>query len=61
MLDIISCISFLPVQNKYPATRFICQNFDKTTDIDNQKVRVVDEIKRDICECLVSSDVEDDA
>ena len=29
MLDIIMCITFLSVQNKYPATRFILQNFDK--------------------------------
>ena len=29
MLDIIMCITFLSVQIKYPATRFICQNFDK--------------------------------
>ena len=27
VLDIIMCITFLPVPNKYPATRFICQNF----------------------------------
>ena len=24
-----ACYIFLPVQNKYPATRFICQDFDK--------------------------------
>ena len=29
MLDIIMRVTFLPVQNKYPATRLICQNFDK--------------------------------
>ena len=54
---------FLLVQNKYPTTRFTCiyQNFDKTTGIDNKKVRVFDEIKRDICKGLVSSDVADDA
>ena len=39
------CITFLPVQNEYPATRYICQNFDpKKTDIDNQNVQVADEI-----------------
>ena len=61
MLDIIMCITFLPVPNKYPATRFICQNFDNKRHIDDQKVQVADEIKRDICKHLVSSDVEDDA
>ena len=30
MLDIIICITFLPVQNKYPATCFICHNFVST-------------------------------
>ena len=29
MLNIIMRVTFLPVQNKYPATRFIFQNFDK--------------------------------
>ena len=29
MLDIIMRVTFLTVQNKYPATRFIFQNFDK--------------------------------
>ena len=29
MLDIMTCVTFLPVQNEYPATRFICQNIDK--------------------------------
>ena len=28
VLDIIMYITFFPMQNKYPATRFICQNFD---------------------------------
>ena len=59
MLDIIVCMTFLPVQNKYPATRFICQNFDNKRHIDNQKVQVVDEIKHDIWEYLESSDVAD--
>ena len=59
MLDNIMCKTFLPVQIKYPATRFICQNFDKKPDIDNQKVQVADEIKRGICKYLVSSDVAD--
>ena len=48
MLDIILRIPFLPVQNKYPATCFICANFDNKRQIDNQKVQVADEIKRDI-------------
>ena len=60
MLDVILCISFLPVQNKYPATRFICQNFDNKRYIAYQKVQVADEIKGDIWIYLVSSDVEDD-
>ena len=29
MLDILMRVTFLSVQNKYPATRFIFQNFDK--------------------------------
>ena len=49
------------MQNKYPASRFICQNFDNQRHIDNQKVQVADEINRDICKYLVSSDVADDA
>ena len=49
------------MQNKYPATRFICQNFDNKRYIDYQKVQVADEIKRDIWKYLVSSDVADDA
>ena len=61
MLDIIMCITFLSVQNKYPATRFICQNFNNKRHIDNQKVQIADEIKRDIFKYLVSSDVADDA
>ena len=48
MLDIIMRVTFLPVQNKYPATRFICANFDNKRQIDNQKVQVADEIKRGI-------------
>ena len=36
-------ITFLPVQNKYPTTRFWKKRYT-----DNQKVQVVDEIKRDI-------------
>ena len=61
MLDIILSIKFLYVQNKYPATRFICPNSDKKRHIDNQKVQLSDEIKRDIWKCLVASDVADDA
>ena len=60
MLDIIMCIRFLPVQNKYPATRFMYQQFDNKRHIDNQKVQVADKIKRDICKYLVSSDVGED-
>ena len=61
MLDIIMCITFLPVQNKYTASRFICHNFQIKRYIDNQKVQVADEMKRDIWKHLVSSDVADDA
>ena len=61
MLDIIMCITFLSVHNKYPATRFICQNFYNKRYIDIQKVQVADEINRDIWKYLVSSDVEDGA
>ena len=53
MLDIIMCITFLPVENKYPDTRLKCQNFGKKRYIDNQKVQDADEIKRDICKSLV--------
>ena len=49
------------MQNKYPATRFICQSFDSKRHINNQKVQVADEIKHDICKYLVSSGVADDA
>ena len=49
MLNIIMRVTFLPVQNKYPASRFICQNLDKERYNENQKVQVADEIKRDIC------------
>ena len=55
------CITFLSVQNKYPANRFICQHFDINRYIDNQKVKVADEIKRDIWKYMLSSDVTDDA
>ena len=47
MLDIVMCITFLPVQNKYQATRFMCQ-FWKNLYINNLKVQVADEIKRDM-------------
>ena len=49
IFDTMKCSKLLPVQNKYPATCFICQNFEIKRYIDNQKVQVVDEIKRDIC------------
>ena len=42
MLDIIMCIKFLPVQNKYPAPCVLCQNFNKERYNENQKVQVVD-------------------
>ena len=58
MLDTMKCTKLLPVQNKYPATRFICVNY---RIIGNQKVQVADEIERDIWENLLSSDVADDA
>ena len=48
MLDIKKCINFFLVKNKYPASRFICHNFDQKTDIDNQKVHAADEMKRDM-------------
>ena len=48
MLDKIICITFVPVQNKYPATRFICQNDDKKRYIDNQKVQISDEISANL-------------
>ena len=35
--------------------------FWQKMNIDDQKVQVADEIKRDICKYLVSSDVADDA
>ena len=44
------------MQNKYPATRLICQNFEEkknTRYIENQEVQVSDEIKRKICKYLV--------
>ena len=52
MFDIIMRVTFLPVQNKYPATRFICQYFDNKRHFDNQKVQLADENKRDICKYL---------
>ena len=52
MLDKIVRIRFLPVQNKFLATRFICHNFEIKRYINNQKVQVADEIKRDICKSL---------
>ena len=60
MFKIIMRVTFLPVQNKYPATRFICHKFEIKRYIDNQTVQVADEIKRDIWKYLVSS-VADDA
>ena len=37
------------------------RKFDKKRDIDYQKVQVADEVKRDIWDYLVSSNVADDA
>ena len=37
MLDTITYMAFLPVQNKYPDNRYIYQNFDNKRCIDNQK------------------------
>ena len=39
MLDILMCITFISEQNKYPANRFICQNFDNNRHIDNHKYK----------------------
>ena len=61
MLDIIMRIPFLQVQNKYPAPRFICHNFDKNCILIFKKVQVADEIKRDIWIYLETSDVTDGA
>ena len=63
MLDIMKCIKLLPLQNNYPAARFICHNFEINWYIDIKKVQVhvADEIKRDICLYLVYIDVADDA
>ena len=63
MFDIIMCITFLSVQNKYQATRFICLKSDNKWHINNQKVQVhvSDEIQRDIWKYMVSSDDADDA
>ena len=55
MLDIIMRVTFLSVQNKYPATRFICKDFDKKMNIDDQKVQVADDIKRYVWKYLVWS------
>ena len=43
MLDKMKGIKLHSVQNKYPATRFICQNFDNEQHIDNQKVQGAEE------------------
>ena len=53
LLDIMKYDKLLPVQNKYPATRFIYHNSEIKWHIDNQKVQVADEIKRYICKYLV--------
>ena len=44
MLDIIMRIPFLPEHNKYPATRFISQTFNKNCLLILKKVQVADEI-----------------
>ena len=61
MLDIIMCITFRPVLNKYPVTRFICADFDKNCILISKKIQVADEIKHGIWKNLVSSNVTDDA
>ena len=62
MLDIMKCIKLFPVQNNYPLTLFIFNNFyQKKKDIDNQKVNAADKIIRDIWKHLVSSDLATDA
>ena len=53
--DINSLKPFFPVRNKYPAIRFICQNFDNKRHIDNQVGQLTDENKRDIWKYLISS------
>ena len=56
MLDIIMCIIFLTVQNKYAAFCFICQNFFwGKRHVDNQKVQIADKIKRYVLKYLVLS------
>ena len=49
------------MRKKYPATRFICANFDKKRYIDYQKVQVADEIKRGVWKYQVSSNVIDNS
>ena len=60
MLEIILRVTFIPVQNKYPRS-FYMSGFWQKMNIADQKVQVADEIKRDIYEYVVSSDVTDDA
>ena len=53
---------FIPSCAKYiPSYSFYIPEFWQKRYIDNQKVQVADEIKRDIWKYLVSSDVADDA
>ena len=52
MLDIIICITFLPVQNKYHSILYM-PAFCKKRYIANQKVQEADEIKHDIWKSLV--------
>ena len=61
MLDIIMSIKFLSVQNKYQAILVLYARILTKKDIDNQKVQVADEIKRDILKYLGSSDVSIDS
>ena len=61
MLDIIMCITFLPMQKINTQLLVLYAQFDKKRYINNQNVQVADEIKRDIWGYLVSSEVADDA
>ena len=61
ILDISSCITFFPLQNKYQGPRSLCQHFGKKRFIDKQKEQVADKIKRDIFKYLVKCEVVDGA
>ena len=61
MLDIIMRILFLTVQINTQLLVLYARMFTKKRYIDSQKVEVAEQIKRDIWEYLLSSDVVDDA